>query len=77
MIGRPYLYGLSAFGKPGVDRVLSLLHHETARTLALIGCANVEEVGRHHITSALRLPDFMHSPAVEPTTITKFTRSMK
>jgi L-lactate dehydrogenase (cytochrome) len=77
MIGRPYLYGLSAFGKPGVDRVLSLLQQETARTLALIGCASVEEVGRRHLRPADRLPDFMHYPAVEPNTITKFTRSMK
>ena len=29
-IGRPVLYGLAAFGEPGVDRVLSLLRDETA-----------------------------------------------
>jgi L-lactate dehydrogenase (cytochrome) len=51
MLGRPYLYGLSAFGQPGVARVLSLLRQETARTLALIGCASVDEVGRRHIRS--------------------------
>ena len=25
-IGRPYLWGLGAFGQPGVERVLDLLH---------------------------------------------------
>jgi L-lactate dehydrogenase (cytochrome) len=59
MIGRPYLYGLSAFGRPGVARVLSLLRQETARTLALTGCATLDDLGRQHIFPASRLPGFM------------------
>ncbi len=59
MIGRPYLYGLAAFGQPGVARVLALLRQETARTLALIGCASVDDVTRRHICPAGTLPDFM------------------
>ncbi|WP_158592232.1 alpha-hydroxy acid oxidase [Noviherbaspirillum sedimenti] len=77
MIGRPYLYGLSAFGKPGVERVLGLLRQETERTLGLIGCASVDEVSRRHITPADRLPDFLQYAAAEPNPTTKFTRSMK
>jgi L-lactate dehydrogenase (cytochrome) len=59
MIGRPYLYGLAAFGQPGVARVLTLLRQETARTLALVGCASVDELARQHIAAAGALPDFM------------------
>ena len=29
-IGRPYLWGLGAFGQPGVERVLGLLHRKCA-----------------------------------------------
>jgi 4-hydroxymandelate oxidase len=35
-IGRPYLWGLSAFGQQGVDRVLQILNEELR--LAMVGC---------------------------------------
>ena len=35
-VGRPYLWGLSAFGQPGVDRVLQILNDELR--LAMVGC---------------------------------------
>jgi isopentenyl diphosphate isomerase/L-lactate dehydrogenase-like FMN-dependent dehydrogenase len=35
-IGRPYLWGLSAFGQEGVDRVLQILNNELR--LAMVGC---------------------------------------
>jgi len=35
-IGRPYIWGLSAFGQPGVDRVLQILNDELR--LAMVGC---------------------------------------
>lgn len=76
MIGRPYLYGLAAFGQPGVQRVLSLLRQETARTLALLGCANLDEVTRQHITVAGRLPQFL-SAAVQPDASHTLLRSVK
>lgn len=76
MIGRPYLYGLSAFGQPGVQRVLNLLHQETARTLALLGCANVDELGRQHIAAAGSLPEFLTSSATHDTSHT-LLRSVK
>lgn len=56
MIGRPYLYGLSSFGEAGVERVLSLLRAEVARTLALTGCASVDQVGREYLSVRLPLP---------------------
>ena len=35
-IGRPYIWGLGAFGQPGVDRVLEILNNELR--LAMVGC---------------------------------------
>jgi isopentenyl diphosphate isomerase/L-lactate dehydrogenase-like FMN-dependent dehydrogenase len=35
-VGRPYLWGLSAFGQQGVDRVLQILNNELR--LAMVGC---------------------------------------
>ncbi|MET0659514.1 MAG: alpha-hydroxy acid oxidase [Steroidobacteraceae bacterium] len=60
MTGRPYLYGLASFGQPGVARVLELLRGETERTLALLGCASVDDLGRDHLRRAGELPDFLH-----------------
>jgi isopentenyl diphosphate isomerase/L-lactate dehydrogenase-like FMN-dependent dehydrogenase len=35
-IGRPYIWGLAAFGQPGVERVLDILNSELR--LAMVGC---------------------------------------
>jgi 4-hydroxymandelate oxidase len=35
-IGRPYIWGLGAFGQPGVERVLEILNNELR--LAMVGC---------------------------------------
>ena len=63
MIGRPYLYALAAEGPPGVGRLLELLRQETERTLALLGCASVDEVGRGHLRRAAALPEFLSAAA--------------
>lgn len=62
MTGRPYLYGLSAFGAPGVGRVLDLLRAETERTLALLGCASLSDLSRDHIRLASDVPAFLQAP---------------
>jgi 4-hydroxymandelate oxidase len=36
-IGRPYLWGLGAFGQPGVERVLGILRNETRTAMQQIG----------------------------------------
>jgi len=51
MIGRPTLYGLAAGGQPGVSHALGLLRAEMERTLALLGCRNLGELGRHLVRS--------------------------
>ncbi|HEY6927607.1 MAG TPA: alpha-hydroxy acid oxidase [Steroidobacteraceae bacterium] len=43
-IGRPYLYGLSAAGEPGVDKALDLLKEELITTMRLCGCTDVSRV---------------------------------
>jgi len=48
-IGRGYLYPLAAGGHAGVERGLLLLRSELERTMALLGCANVDQLGEHHI----------------------------
>lgn len=48
-IGRPYLYGLAAGGESGVSRLLQLLTEELARDLALLGCANLDQISERHI----------------------------
>ena len=35
-VGRPYIWGLAAFGQPGVERVLDILNNELR--LAMVGC---------------------------------------
>jgi isopentenyl diphosphate isomerase/L-lactate dehydrogenase-like FMN-dependent dehydrogenase len=44
LAGRAPLYGLAAFGEPGVARALELLHAETARTMAMLGARSIAEV---------------------------------
>ncbi|MCK5325737.1 MAG: alpha-hydroxy-acid oxidizing protein, partial [Woeseiaceae bacterium] len=41
--------GLAAGGQAGVERSLSLLQSELARTMALAGCDSVSKLGRSYI----------------------------
>ena len=43
-LGRAYLYGLAAGGEAGVDRALTLLTDEVARTMALAGVTSVGDI---------------------------------
>ncbi|MCJ1363097.1 Cytochrome b2, mitochondrial precursor [Acarospora aff. strigata] len=43
-IGRPFLYAMSAYGLPGVDRAMQLLKDEMEMNMRLIGCSNVEQL---------------------------------
>jgi (S)-mandelate dehydrogenase len=51
MIGRPTLYGLAAGGQPGVSHALGVLRTEMERTLTLLGCRTLGELGRHLLRS--------------------------
>ena len=44
-IGRPFLYAMSAYGLPGVDRAMQLLKDEMEMNMRLIGCNSVDQLG--------------------------------
>ena len=43
-IGRPFLYAMSAYGLPGVDRAMQLLKDEMEMNMRLIGCSSVNQL---------------------------------
>jgi 4-hydroxymandelate oxidase len=48
-IGRPYIWGLGAYGQPGVDRVLELLNKELMFAMVGVGARNLREITRASI----------------------------
>jgi L-lactate dehydrogenase (cytochrome) len=44
-IGRPFLYGLGAMGKPGVTMALEIIRKELDMTMALCGKRDIKEAG--------------------------------
>ena len=52
LIGRPFLWGLGAFGQEGVQRVVELLHGELRIALALSGAGNLKALDRTFIRPA-------------------------
>jgi L-lactate dehydrogenase (cytochrome) len=55
LIGRAYLYGLMAGGRPGVDRAIQILKTQIERTLRLLGVIDVAELTPAHVTQLERL----------------------
>jgi isopentenyl diphosphate isomerase/L-lactate dehydrogenase-like FMN-dependent dehydrogenase len=45
LIGRAYAYGVGAGGQAGVTRAIEILRTEVVRTMKLLGCASVGELG--------------------------------
>jgi isopentenyl diphosphate isomerase/L-lactate dehydrogenase-like FMN-dependent dehydrogenase len=43
-IGRPYIWGLGAFGQPGVERVLELLRAETYAMMQQVGAPSIKHL---------------------------------
>ena len=48
-IGRPYLWGLAAFGRRGVARVVELLRAELAADMGMAGVATVAQIDRSFV----------------------------
>lgn len=44
-IGRPFLYGLGALGKPGVTKALEIIRNELDITMALCGKRDIKDAG--------------------------------
>jgi isopentenyl diphosphate isomerase/L-lactate dehydrogenase-like FMN-dependent dehydrogenase len=45
-IGRPYIYGLTAFGSAGVERVLEILRAELTLTMRQCGTPSIAKITR-------------------------------
>jgi len=56
-IGRAYLYGLMAGGKPGVDRTLEILRTQIIRTMKLLGARTTAELNPDHVRFIARYSD--------------------
>ena len=48
-IGRPYLWGLAAFGQEGVEAVLELLRRELQMVMRQAGTTSIDRIGAQHI----------------------------
>jgi 4-hydroxymandelate oxidase len=48
-IGRPYIWGLSAFGQEGVEQVLDILRAELTLTMRQCGTPSIAQIGRASI----------------------------
>ena len=48
-IGRPYIWGLAAFGQAGVEKVLQMMKAELSMVMRQVGARSISEIGREHI----------------------------
>ena len=55
LVGRAYLYGLMAGGRPGVDRAIAILSGQIERTMRLLGVTSLRELEPGHVTQLERL----------------------
>ena len=55
LVGRAYLYGLMAGGREGVDKMVSILHADMARTMKLLGVRSLAELEPGHVKILERL----------------------
>ena len=51
-IGRPYLWGLGAFGQPGVERVIDLLNTEFTLAMRQCGARSLREITPGYVVRA-------------------------
>jgi 4-hydroxymandelate oxidase len=50
-IGRPFLWGLGAFGQAGVDRVLEIMQGEFKLAMGNCGSQNVSKITRDRVAT--------------------------
>ncbi|VUC22021.1 unnamed protein product [Clonostachys rosea] len=71
-IGRPFLYAMSAYGQPGVERAMQLLKDEMEMNMRLLGCNKIEELNsslldtRALFTHTSTPPDQLFGSVYEP-----------
>ena len=49
-VGRPYIWGLSAFGSEGVEAVLNILDEELRSVMQQAGVTRIGAIGRNNLT---------------------------
>ena len=49
-IGRPYVWGMGAFGQPGVERVLEIMDRELVRTMRQAGVTSLGQIDSDYVT---------------------------
>jgi isopentenyl diphosphate isomerase/L-lactate dehydrogenase-like FMN-dependent dehydrogenase len=49
MVGRPYVWGLGAFGQPGVERALEILTDELRLAMQSFGTPALADIGPDNI----------------------------
>jgi len=49
LVGRAYAWGLGAAGGPGVSRAIDILRADITRTMRLLGCGSVRDLGRSYL----------------------------
>lgn len=50
-IGRPFLYAMSSYGQPGVERAIDILEEELVICMRLMGCTNLSQIQQQMITT--------------------------
>jgi isopentenyl diphosphate isomerase/L-lactate dehydrogenase-like FMN-dependent dehydrogenase len=61
-MGRPVLWGLGAFGQPGVERVLEIVNRELRITMGSCGCPKIDDINQDYV-ARLEWPDNYLSPS--------------
>ena len=54
-VGRPYLWGLSAFGQQGVETALALLQRELVMTMKAMGTPSLGAIAASHVRGSTTL----------------------
>ena len=62
LIGRPYMFGLAAYGEVGVRRVIEILRLELELTMGLSGCSTIGDIDSSMVVRA----DGGPTPALPP-----------
>merc|ERR1712182_195484 len=55
-LGRPFLYGIAAYGQDGAEKVCQLLRTELEMCMRLMGTPTIKDIRRDHILTR-NLPD--------------------
>ena len=48
-IGRPYLWGLGAFGQSGVEKVMDIIRHELFSIMQQMGTTSLKEINMQYL----------------------------